>query len=208
MAGFWLALAYAGAAMQLHAEPDDAPRWTLLPLARGEAALPRVRDWLAQAFGGEAGDYAFERDAHGRPRLPDQALDCNWSHSGAHLLVAAGGGLRVGADLETLRPRANALALAQRYFAPSETRWLERRDDADRAALERDFLRLWCAKEAVLKAHGRGLAFGLHRLAFADHEGALSLHACDPALGAPREWRLHEFAPAPGTLAALAWRKG
>jgi len=69
------------------------------------------------------------------------------------------------------------------------------------------FLRLWCAKEAVLKAHGRGLAFGLDKLAFAQGDGALVLVACDRALGAPADWQLREFIPQPGYRAALAWRR-
>lgn len=165
--------------------------------------MPLAQQWLARSFGGEAGDYAFERDAHGRPQLRGIALDCNWSHSGGHLLVAAGNDLCVGVDLESLRPRANALALARRFFAAEEIEWLSAREDS-----EHQFLRLWCAKEAVLKAHGRGLAFGLHRLAFAEENGALFLQRCDAELGAARDWNLREFEPAPGTLAALAWRKG
>lgn len=183
-------------------------RWTLLPHARGEAATPLAQAWLAREFGGDAGDYAFERDAHGRPQLQRAALDCNWSHSGGHLLVACGEGLCVGADLESVRSRANALAVARRYFAGEEIAWLESCEAIGQAALERDFLRLWCAKEAVLKAHGRGLAFGMHRLAFAQEDGALFLARCDDELGDPRDWRLREFSPASGTLAALAWRRG
>lgn len=166
------------------------PRWTLLPHARGEAAMPRAQAWLAREFGGDAGDYAFERDAHGRPQLQLAGLDCSWSHSGGHLLVACGETPCVGADLEAIRPRANALALARRFFAPEETGWLERGEN-----IERDFLRLWCAKEAVLKAHGRGLAFGLHRLVFAERDGVLQLVDNDPALGSPAQWQLHEFVP-------------
>ena len=181
---------------------SDPPRWTLLPYSRGDAATPRAQAWLAREFDGDAGNYAFERTAHGRPQLQHAGLDCNWSHSGAHLLVVAGKGLRVGADLESIRPRANALAVARRYFAGEEIAWLSQRTD-----LEFDFLRLWCAKEAVLKAHGRGLAFGMHRLAFAEQDGALFLQRCDDELGDARDWTLREFAPAPGMLAALAWRK-
>lgn len=180
----------------------------LLPHARGDAAMPIAQAWLAREFGGGAGQYTFERDAHGRPRLQMPGLDCNWSHSGDHLLVAAGAHLHVGADLESIRPRTNALALARRFFAPEEVAWLESRTDAGQSTLESDFLRLWCGKEAVLKAHGRGLAFGLHRLAFAESNGALSLQRCDAELGDPRDWAVHEFVPAPGTLAAIAWRKG
>ena len=57
----------------------------------------------------------------------------------------------------------------------------------------------------MLKAHGRGLAFGLHRLAFAEEHGTLSLQRCDAELGDPRDWSMREFAPAPDTLAVLAW---
>lgn len=163
--------------------------------------MPLAQAWLAREFGGDAGNYAFERDAHGRPQLRYAALDCNWSHSGGHLLVAAGSGLVVGADLESIRPRANALAVARRFFAEEEIAWL-----SERADIEFDFLRLWCAKEAVLKAHGRGLAFGLDRLAFAERGGALVLAEADAALGDPAAWSLHEFVPHPGYRAALAWR--
>ena len=77
-------------------------------------------------------------------------------------------------------------------------------------AREAAFLRLWCAKEALLKAHGRGLAFGLHRLEFSGMDDAadapLRLVACDPAMGEPGRWQLHEWEPQPGYRAALAWR--
>ena len=109
----------------------------------------------------------------------------------------------MGADLECVRPRPRALLLAQRYFTAQEARWLAACIDSER---ERAFLRLWCAKEAVLKAHGHGLSFGLHRLRFEPHENVLHLVVCDPALGTPAQWSLCEFEPAPGTLAALAWR--
>ena len=71
--------------------------------------------------------------------------------------------------------------------------------------MQHAFTRLWCAKEAVLKAHGRGLSFGLEKLQFAlDGDGPPRLVACDPALGAPADWRLHAWTPVPGYLATLA----
>ena len=67
------------------------------------------------------------------------------------------------------------------------------------------FLRLWCAKEAVLKAHGRGLAFGLDRLAFDRLDGVPRLAHVDAGLGRVDDWHL-----APLDLGALtgmvAWR--
>ena len=73
------------------------------------------------------------------------------------------------------------------------------RDDA--------FLRLWCAKEAVLKAHGHGLSFGLHRLAFDATATTPRLLRCDPALGATSDWRLHAR-DADAHVAVVARRDG
>jgi 4'-phosphopantetheinyl transferase len=143
------------------------------------------------------------RDARGRPQLhaPLDGFDTNWSHSGQRLLLALGEGLRLGIDVELVRPRPRVAALAERYFHPDEAAWLRAQPDATRLPA---FVRLWCAKEAVLKAHGEGIAFGLEKLRFGEHDGQLRLDACAPALGTPADWALHEWAPEPGYRAALA----
>lgn len=181
-------------------------RWHWQPHAAGVAAEPLARQWLAAQLGiVPASALALGRDDRGRPRLasPHANHDCSWSHSGGGLLLALGEGVRVGADLERIRPRPRAQAIAERFFTAPEARWLASHGGGDR---DRAFLRLWCAKEAVLKAHGHGLSFGLERLRFEEQRGALRLAACDPALGAAAGWSLHEFEPAPGYLATLAWQ--
>lgn len=190
----------------LHPDGAGAPRWTWRDHARGTPAEPLVRHWLAGELGVAPAAIALRRDAHGRPRLDGalRAFDVSWSHSGEGLLVALGRDMDVGIDLERLRPRPRALAVAERYFTTLELDWLQLQDADDR---DEAFLRLWCAKEAVLKAHGRGLAFGLDKLAFAQGDGALVLVACDRALGAPADWQLREFIPQSGYRAALAWRR-
>lgn len=182
------------------------PQWTWRPLPRGAAAEPLARDWLGGQLGAPAAELPLRRDARGRPQLdaPFEAFDCNWSHSGEGLLVVLGRDLLVGADVESVRPRVNALELARRYFTAGEAEWIAALDAAPR---ERAFMRLWCAKEAVLKAHGHGLAFGLHRLEFVQGQSDLRLHACDPALGEAHRWTLREIEPAPGYRGALAWRE-
>jgi 4'-phosphopantetheinyl transferase len=176
-----------------------------LPHPAGIAAQTLAAAWLARELGLEEAALAMARDVHGRPLLGAGVggHDANWSHSGDRLLVALGEGVRVGADLERQRPRPRALELAQRFFEPGETAWLQTLPEPAR---EDAFVRLWCAKEAILKAHGRGIAFGLHRFRVGEQDGALRVLWADPALGAAHEWTLHEFVPLPGYRAALAWR--
>lgn len=167
------------------------------------AAEPIAHGWLADALGVAAEALALGRDARGRPYLLDRgAHDCNWSHSGERLLVALASTGRVGVDLERLRPRPRALELARRFFCPAEAEALAA---LPAEAREAAFVRLWCAKEAVLKAHGHGLSFGLHRLEFTLDE-APRLRGCDAALGTPAQWTLRWWTPEPDYLAALAWR--
>jgi len=181
--------------------PVAVPRWTWLAHPHGQPAQPPAQAWLAAELGDP--DLQVRRDGRQRPHLqpPHQAWDCNWSHSGERLLVALAHGARVGVDLERLQRRPRALDVAQRYFTPDESRWLAAQDERDLA-----FLRLWCAKEAVLKAHGHGLSFGLHRLRFEPAAEGLRLVECDAELGTPAQWTLQEIVPGPGYLGAIAWR--
>lgn len=174
------------------------------PHRHGTAAEPLVREWMPEILAGAGGPLALVRDRHGRPQLgaAGEGHDINWSHSGAGLLVAAGAGVRVGVDLEFLRPRPRAMALASRFFTPGEAARLAA---MGAPAREEAFVRLWCAKEAVLKAHGRGLSFGLHRLEFALRDGTWVLVDCDRALGGAADWSVHAFVPGPGYLASVAW---
>lgn len=181
--------------------------WTWRPHRHGLPTDPVAREWLAARLGVTPARLQLGREPRGRPFLgpPQAGLDCSWSHSGDGLLIALGRDVRLGVDCERRHARPRALELAERFFTCPERDWLATfatgspRDDA--------FLRLWCAKEAVLKAHGHGLSFGLQRLRFADREGSLALVECDPELGEPSAWSLHEFEPEPGYVAALAWRR-
>jgi len=190
----------------LEAHQHGPLRWTWRAHGHGQSADPVARAWLAQQLGMASADLPLTRDPRGRPRLgpPCAAFDCSWSHSGDGLLVALGERVQLGVDSEREHARPRALELARRYFTADELDWL--RSFSEGSPRDRAFLRLWCAKEAVLKAHGHGLSFGLHRLRFEPDDDRLLLAACDPALGHAEEWSLHEFEPAPGYLAALAWR--
>ncbi|WNL46239.1 4'-phosphopantetheinyl transferase superfamily protein [Dyella sp. BiH032] len=161
---------------------------------------------LAAYVGCPVEQVQLESGEFGRPRLVGAGaggLHFNWSHSGDRALFAVARGVEPGVDLERLRPRPRALAIAERYFSHQEAAALaalapERRDTA--------FLQLWTAKEAVLKATGRGLAFGLHRLHIEHAEERLALRFLDGEL--PADWQLHRLEVDAWHVGSLAWRGG
>lgn len=140
--------------------------------------------------------------AHGKPALAAGGFDFNLSHSGSAAVVALARGVEVGVDLESPgRPRPHA-ELARRYFCGPEAESIENLPEALR---ESAFLRLWTAKEAVLKALGRGLAFGLDKLEFDATADPPALLRIDAAGGAAMFWHLHALSLPSPWLGHLAW---
>jgi 4'-phosphopantetheinyl transferase len=66
--------------------------------------------------------------------------------------------LDVGVDVEALREIPDAVALAQRYFSPSEAAFVSGGGETEQAAR---FLACWTRKEAVVKGVGAGLLMPL-----------------------------------------------
>lgn len=181
---------------------DEIHVWSVdYPPHQGRAPLRRV---LATYLACEESAVALVDDTHGRPALEgEHALRFNWSHSGAHALIAVATGVQPGIDLEQRHPRRrrDVLALAQRFFAGDEAAALARVPEEER---EFAFLRMWTAKEALLKAHGRGLAFGLDRVRVEVAGDARKL------LGFSGEdldcWQLQGLEVGAHHVASLAWR--
>lgn len=183
----------------------DVHLWRL-PYARAMGRAPMLA--LLSAYLDESADaLELRNDEHGKPHLFVRGgehcdLQFNWSHSGTFALVALARSVTPGVDIEQPREGVKVIEIAQRFFAPDEVQDLVDCEEAERHAL---FLRLWCAKEAVLKALGRGLAFGLDRIAF-EWEGKRWQPARFAAeAGDPADWQVQAFAPAPGWAGALAW---
>jgi 4'-phosphopantetheinyl transferase len=161
---------------------------------------------LAKYLGMPAAAVVLVEGEHGRPALAaghDPAFGFNWSHSGEHALVAVARHVAPGIDVERVQRRPRAMELARRYFSADEIALL-----AALPAALRDiaFIELWTAKEAVLKALGRGIAFGLHRLSIVNDMGRPSLarlegHDIDA-------WQLHRLDLGESLRGALAWQGG
>lgn len=184
-----------------------------IPYASPQRRVPLVA-LLAGYLGVTEATVRLDDDARGKPHLAvatgvrgDGAmLEFNWSHSGDYALIALARSGVVGVDIERLGKDLRPIEIARRFFDAGEADVLEALDPDAR---DHAFIGLWCAKEAVLKAVGEGLSFGLARLAFAHVSGAdWHLSAVDPVLGEARDWRVAGFDPAPGYRGCLAWRDG
>jgi 4'-phosphopantetheinyl transferase len=165
-----------------------------------------LRGVLASYLKRAASDVHLEHGVHGKPFLADSgALQFNQSHSGGALLIAVSREQAIGVDLEIARRPRPALDLARRYFTPSEAAALAALPEPIQHAA---FLELWSCKEAVLKAIGQGIGFGLSRLSFAlDAAGhPLQMTAIHASAGSPEQWQVLRLAPATGHIGALAWR--
>lgn len=177
----------------------------LSPTAIGAAAQSALARLLC-AYASCAQTPLIERGEHGKPFAPELPnLHFNLSHAGPHVLLAFARNQAVGIDVERCDRRVSIEGLAHRFFAPREAQALtEQPLSRQRFA----FLRLWTHKEAVLKAIGQGLGFGLHRVEFAlDRDGEVygMAHVAAEA-GVPSEWCVRRLDPGPGLLGALAWR--
>lgn len=168
----------------------------------------QLRELLAAYLQAEPALLHFERTSHGKPFLlppHDQRLQFNLAHSADALIVALSRSQTLGVDIEATRRPRPWLELAQRFFTAAEYTTLV---GLPPETLATAFVELWSFKEAVLKALGRGIAFGLERLEFAlQADGAVTgLRAIAAEAGPVREWQLLGLAPAPGLCGALAWR--
>jgi 4'-phosphopantetheinyl transferase len=161
---------------------------------------------LLQAYSGANAAPAILRGEHGKPFVAEAGFPrFNLSHSGCCVVFAFSKDHELGVDVEMISRRHSTMDLARRFYATDEVAALDSLAESER---EVAFLRLWTCKEAVLKALGRGLSFGLDRLSFEIDPASQSvaLRAIAEEAGQPRDWQLQRFEPVAGYAGALAWR--
>ncbi len=186
-----------------HADLDTASRAALLrdfpdllPTALPERRLAHalLRHWLSELLNCPPSQVPLASHPQGKPWLPGHDLAFNVSHSRQWLALAwSREAQAIGVDIEdTGRGQAFA-ALAQRYFHPGEcTLWHATASDRR----ERQWLRTWTRKEAVLKAHGLGLRLQLNTLDTRDDRVQHADLGC---------WHVHSHDLADAVL-SVSWR--
>ncbi len=122
--------------------------------ARFAASRAAVRVLLSGYLGCEPERLRFVAGGRGQPRLAGHSLPFSLSRSGRVALLAVSPD-PVGADLELVRPRAGLADLVAARFAAAEAGCVTA---GCAGSPVRSFYRHWVAREAYLKATGRGLA--------------------------------------------------
>jgi 4'-phosphopantetheinyl transferase len=140
-------------------------------------------------------------DVHGAPVVsaPRTPLTFNVSRSGTHALVAITVGKQVGVDIECAR-EVDVDALGGDVLTTLESRYLSRLRPAARQAA---FFRCWTRKEAVSKASGHGIAFGMNRLDV-HPEQRFAVDVDCLATGSSRKWRVSDLSVVASCFAAVA----
>lgn len=138
-----------------------------------------------------------------RPRCTDfPGLKLSFTSTGKTYLFGAAENADLGVDIERLRFVRNAAELARRFFLADEADAV-----ASRVGLEqsRHFLTLWSAKEAGLKALGKGVVDGLNTFTFANvRDQWVARHGDGPE--SAQTWRLCLPDWLPGCIVAILHR--
>jgi 4'-phosphopantetheinyl transferase len=120
------------------------------------------RGFLKAVLGwnGALPELRIEHQLDTQPFCPEApAYRLSFSSSGSSFLACAARDHDVGVDLERSRIIENVNQLAQRFFTPDEASSFSRLTSDEQSM---HFLRLWTAKEAGLKAIGKGIVSGLN----------------------------------------------
>jgi len=130
---------------------------------RYRAAHAGMRKIMATHLGLAMRDWDWRAGEHGKPHCVDaQHGHFNLSHSEDWALLAWHPDVPLGVDIEWQQALPDQDRLATHYFTPAEQAWMDEVDTAPERQTR--FHRLWCAKEAVLKALGSGLRIAPRRV--------------------------------------------
>src|ERR1700674_1664611 len=139
-------------------------------------------------------------------QIPPARIQIAYSSKGKPSLAVFGfaAGCEIGIDVEEIRPLADMLDIAQRFFCPAETAELISLPANQR---ERAFFHCWTRKEAYIKALGEGLSVPLDdfQVTLRPGEPASIIHLAGDT-NAARTWRLYDLELSPGYVGALAYQ--
>ncbi|MEO8439078.1 MAG: 4'-phosphopantetheinyl transferase superfamily protein [Spartobacteria bacterium] len=189
-------------------DPEERERFSRFRFERDRRAFlishALVRVSLSQFADVSPVAWRFRRNAHGRPEIDQPTLmplRFNLSHTRDLVACVVRRGLEVGIDVEAARDCSDLVALAERFFAPSEAAALRALPVVERS---HRFYSLWTLKEAYAKARGLGFAFPFHRVAFQITKGVIETKFDPEIADRAAAWSFSLMRPTPQHWLAVA----
>lgn len=108
------------------------------------------------------------RTNFGKPFV-DSDIDFNISHSGEYVLLACAKGMKVGIDIEMLKPVE--FSDFEKTMTPSQWEFIK-----SSTFPLRSFYKYWTIKEGVIKAEGEGLSIPLQEIEIGDESAKFREH--------------------------------
>jgi 4'-phosphopantetheinyl transferase len=184
---------------------DHSKREYLLTRALVRTTLSRYADVAPRAW-------TFRQNSHGRPEIDPARhaahtwLRFNLSNTRGLIACAVVRDREVGVDVEDPHRGSETVAIADRFFSPTEVAALHAQP---REAQDARFFAYWTLKEAYIKARGLGLAIPLEQFSFLLDQGPRIGIAFDPRLeDDPAQWQFERLDLSPRHAAALAVHRG
>ena len=171
-----------------HDESERADRY-LVQSSREQFIITRavLRLLLGSLLNLSPQQVLFIKNSYGKPLIDHCLYGFNVSHSHNMAAIIISKCLHVGVDIELMKSRFASKNIANRFFSNLEKNWLS-------SLLDRDyvdgFYKIWCGKEAVSKAIGKGMHLRLpdysvipsDRHQFLNLSSSLDIHAHQWAL--------------------------
>jgi 4'-phosphopantetheinyl transferase len=167
-----------------------------------------LREILASYLDEAPRDLRFRQGEHGKPFLAGKwdgsSLQFNVSHSQNLAFFAVTRGRQIGVDLESIRDNLDPNEIASRFFSGRESARLRGLPAKEQL---HHFFELWTCKEALVKAHGGGISFGLDRFTviFDSSGRAIGIESREESF---LPWIIYQLSPGPGFVGALAIEDG
>lgn len=144
-------------------EKDRAERYkfdkdkTSYALARG-----KLRSILSNYLNIKPCSIMFSYGEFGKPELVKEQnfsnIHFNVSHSGDYILIGISESGAIGVDVEKVSEDIDLPSISERFFSADEAAYLNKLS-GDKSL--KSFFKVWTQKEALIKANGMGLSFGL-----------------------------------------------
>lgn len=167
-----------------------------------------LRFLLSQYTNIDPTEIRFSLGPYGKPilvasSLPSARITFSSSSSGDVVLIACGGNVELGADIERIDAELDWQSLAPTALTQTEQQAVA---GSSPEMQRQEFYRLWCRKEAFLKGLGVGLRVDPDAVDVLGDEITVDPARAHEIQGLAKHWQLLDQHVCPGYVAAVALR--